>query len=652
MQVLFCMFDETDSAMNLTFSQRKSLNSSFLDIRNYLSGKAIGITRDVALLNETVKCLFSFQFGELSNRFMAEPTGLAEAYRSAFREVKTQIPTVFPPDEELLLDPTSIAFIHQIFLQQDFDSSELDPLSLLYQAFIGSEIRGNEGQFFTPHEAVKFIVEAIDPRPGETIIDPACGAGSFLSYSARYLLRQGANPASIASSLYGVEKDEYLANLSQAHVALSTKQVGPIVCGDSIERVVQHNGPIPFMADGEFDIVLANPPFGAKIVVGSDSSKAKFELGYKWTKAADGTYTKTKTLQKKPTPQVLFMELCVRLLKPGGRLGIVVPESLLTSGSTRYVADYLRRNLHFDAIIGMPENLFKTSGKGGTHTKTCILIGRKVSAAAAKANQMFMAEAKWCGHDSRGNVIPNNDLPSILANYQHQQPRGALGYFLAQDDIKDNVLAPRYYDPEPAEMLQQLAATHDLVSIGELLDQNVIEMKTGDEIGKLAYGTGSIPFIRTSDISNWEIKLDPKHGVSEEIYQRYATKQDVREGDILMVRDGTYLIGTCAIISKYDEKILYQSHLYKIRVNDKHKMNPYILLAALSSEPVKRQIQAKRFTLDIIDSLGNRIRELILPIPRDPEKRERVASMVERSIMDRIESRELARLAKLEVVSG
>ncbi|MGQ4809970.1 hypothetical protein NKDENANG_03413 [Candidatus Entotheonellaceae bacterium PAL068K] len=82
-------------------------------------------------------------------------------------------------------------------------------------------------------------------------------------------------------------------------------------------------------------------------------------------------------------------------------------------------------------------------------------------------------------------------------------------------------------------------------------------INTGHEVGKLAYGTGPIPFIRTSDIANWEIKLDPKHAVSTEIYEGFKDRQDVQAGDILMVRDGTYLVGTCAIVSKADTAIVY-----------------------------------------------------------------------------------------------
>ena len=136
-------------------------------------------------------------------------------------------------------------------------------------------------------------------------------------------------------------------------------------------------------------------------------------------------------------------------------------------------------------------------------------------------------------------------------------------------------------------------------------------------MGKLAYGTGNIPFIRTSDIANWEIKLDPKQGLSEETYQLLKEKQDVRPLDILMVKDGAYLVGTCAMITESDTRIVYQSHLWKIRSLDHHRLNPYLLLALLSSPIVKQQVRAKQFTQDIIDTLGKRVYELVLPFPKD-----------------------------------
>ena len=93
---------------------------------------------------------------------------------------------------------------------------------------------------------------------------------------------------------------------------------------------------------------------------------------------------------------------------------------------------------------------------------------------------------------------------------------------------------------------------------GNLLRDGILTIDTGHEVGKLAYGTGPIPFIRTSDIANWEIKLDPKHVISADIYEGLKDRQDVQAGDILMVRDGTYLVGTCAIVSEADTTIVYQ----------------------------------------------------------------------------------------------
>jgi type I restriction enzyme M protein len=124
-----------------------------------------------------------------------------------------------------------------------------------------------------------------------------------------------------------------------------------------------------------------------------------------------------------------------------------------------------------------------------------------------------------------------------------------------------------------------------------------------------------MPFIRTSDISNWELKADPKQSVSEIIYE--ANKQDVRSEDIFLVRDGTYLVGTSAIVTARDEKVLFSGGIYKLRVLNRAKLNPYLFLALLNTPIVRRQMRAKQFTRDIIDTLGKRLFEVAIPIPKD-----------------------------------
>jgi len=286
-----------------------------------------------------------------------------------------------------------------------------------------------------------------------------------------------------------------------------------------------------------------------------------------------------------------------------------------------------------------------------------LLVLEKDGKSAIERPKIFMAEAKWCGKNSRGQRIDKDDLPEILNKYNQYSSKQLEtfeydGYQVKYQDIVDNVLAPRYYNPEVNSTLDTLIDTHELITVGDMVKNHILEIKRGDEIGGMNYGSGNIPFVRTSDISNWEVKIDPKQGVSEEVYNQYKSKQDVQENDLLMVKDGTYLIGTCAIITKYDKKILYQSHLYKIRVIDRTKLSPFLLLAILSSDPVQQQIKSKRFTQDIIDSLGNRINEIVLPIPKSKKLHEEIAVLVEKTIKERAEARELARKATEAVIKG
>lgn len=209
-------------------------------------------------------------------------------------------------------------------------------------------------------------------------------------------------------------------------------------------------------------------------------------------------------------------------------------------------------------------------------------------------------------------------------------------YWIQSDKIRGKIFIPKYYNPEIDASLDALAKTHNLSPISALIENDVLAAATGDEIGKNAYGTGDIPFVRTSDISNWEIKAAPKQGVSREIYDEYARAQDVQEGDILVVRDGTYLIGTNCFVTRVDKELIYQSHLLKLRVKDTEQLDPHILFLALNSPIAQRQIRSFQFTADIIDTIGARFFDTILPIPRSEQTRASLASRTQAALTSRM----------------
>lgn len=635
----------------------------FRSLRNYLAGQFVGATRDEILLDELLKCLFCKLYIELglvsAPKAENDLINYAKIIQSVFRQVREDFPDIYNSNSKILLEAE---VIYKVVTDCSFSliDAKSDPIGDAFEVFVGSESQSRSGQFFTPRSVTDLLVKAVDPQPGELIIDPACGAGGFLTSVARYWHEGGMSTQEISkcaiNNFYGIDKDEYLVNLAKLHISLLTGGHPNILCGDSL--ALQNNlSTIREKAANEgFDVLLANPPFGVRIVAAKPEVLDQFLLARKWKFYPDlEKWCPTTEIKTQVPPQVLFVERCLSLLKPGGRMGIVLPESILSNKSYRYVVEYLLEKSSIQAVIGMPEALFKTSGKGGTHTKTCLVIAEKKGKQSDKKNMIFMAEAKWCGQDSRARTIPNNDLPQIGENLKlfkqnETFDQSALGFMIDAGAVQSNVLCPRYYDPQVNDDLTSLENTHTLLTFGQLVKDGILKVSTGDELGKLSYGSGDIPFIRTSDLSNWELKADPKHGVDRKIFESFKKKQDVQVNDILMVKDGTYLIGTCAIVTEYDREIIYQSHLYKIRIMPNNLgLNPFLLLAVLTSPVVQRQIKSKQFTQDIIDSLGERINELVLPIPKSEELCQEITEMVRTVINDRVEARELAKKARLAV---
>ena len=199
--------------------------------------------------------------------------------------MRKDYPEIFEPNEEILLEPPILLHVMKSL---DFQllEADRDPIGDAYEVFAGSESRARSGQFFTPSNAMDLLVEAVGPNPGESIIDPACGAGGFLASVARYLRRKGCTTdqvARAAGNFHGIEKDAYLANLARLHVSLLTRGHVRIQCGDSLALRTEQGGPLEdSMPVSGYDVLLTNPPFGASIVAANPEVLQSFQLARKW----------------------------------------------------------------------------------------------------------------------------------------------------------------------------------------------------------------------------------------------------------------------------------------------------------------------------------------------------------------------------------
>jgi len=645
----------------------------FRNIRNHLAGMTSGITRDEVFAQEIIKILFCKVYDEKNTRlsdlvrFYTTPEDtekkIITRISDLFSHIISKYPDIFTKKDKIDLDANSLKYVVLSLQEFCITDADRDAIGDVFEVFIGPALRGSEGQFFTPKNAVEMMVKIINPKPGELILDPACGAGGFLTMSLDSIwakldnnakkekwseLKLNKQKTESASKLFGIDKDNFQVKVTKAFMSLLTNGSSNIFCDNSLRDYFRDENNISKAIKLEkFDVILTNPPFGSKIQIVGEEILSQYDLARDWKKDKIKQWVKTKNISKKQAPQILFIERCLQLLKPGGRLGIILPETLFGNPSHGYIVEYIKQNAKFISLISFPDELFQPH----THSKTCAVFLEKKK--PVEDYEFFVGIAEWCGHDSRGNKVPRDDIPLIseryFTNLKNQKDSDHLGFMKKISEIKKNIIIPKYYNPDIEKELKILKKTHDIVSIQSLVDDNKISLSTGVEIGKLNYGTGSIPFVRTSDISNWEIKLDPKQGVNSIIYDKFKKKCDLQLDDILMVRDGTYLIGNTAMITKHDTKSLFQSHILKIRVLDPNSISPHILMASLNSKIVKKQIRAKQFTQEIIDTLGKRILEIQIPIPKDKEKQNKIEREVKHIISSRSDLRERAKKASIEI---
>jgi type I restriction enzyme M protein len=525
----------------------------------------------------------------------------------------------------------------------DLSRAPAHALGEAFQALMGPRLRGEKGQFFTPKSLVRAMVEIVDPKPGEAVADPACGTGGFLAETQIYQLR--AYPGErMSGKLVGVDKDTGLARLASALLKIVSRERGRIYNFNSLSVAEwrQHTGASVAEA---YDVVLTNPPFGARIGVKDRMILGDFDLGHVWSQGKGlGRWLQTGALCNSQDPQILFLELCVRALKAGGRLGIVLPEGVFGNRQTSYVWEWLEEQGDVTALLDCPRTMFQP----GTDTKTNVLFFTKTG--EKKPGQTdpttLVAVALHCGHDRRGHLY-RDDFPDIAGAFHEGRERDR--YWRAAALKGQRYLVPRYHYGRDEVSASEVGVTQGARSatLGELVKAKIIRIRKGHEVGSAAYGTGTVPFVRTSDLSNFEISTDPTKAVSEAVYEEFAAQQKLKAGDILMVVDGRYRIGTTALLTEQNVRCVVQSHMRIISTLNRDRLDPYELLYALNLPSVKLQTRSLVFIQSTLGTLGNRLLELRIPLLHgDGPWRDRIARF--RQTLER----RSGLLADLQAMSG
>ncbi|MHC4744757.1 MAG: HsdM family class I SAM-dependent methyltransferase, partial [Planctomycetota bacterium] len=345
---------------------------------------------------------------------------------------------IFEPDERINLKSATGREIVRLLERYNLSDTSEDIKGIAFERFLGRTFRGEIGQFFTPRTIVEFMVRMVEPKENDKLCDPASGSGGFLirffeivreqiladvdqqyrKYRAeiegkerwsrkkkaealrkRYaqLQKQGdvtANGSRLwrlsNTCIYGTDANDRMARTSKMNMILH---------GDGHGGVHHHDGFINVngIFEERFDIVLTNPPFGANVepsdvvlkgdVAVPDDVFRRYvgEYGDAYkdaqsrVEAAEGKpiaslFDLPRGEKSKVKTEILFIERCLALLKPGGRFGIVLPEGIFNNPSLAYVRTFCEDRAYIRAVVSLPQETFYSSGAS---VKASLLFMRK-----------------------------------------------------------------------------------------------------------------------------------------------------------------------------------------------------------------------------------------------------------------------------------
>ena len=382
-----------------------------------------------------------------------------------FDEVKKRYSTVFRGNEEITLSDRALAFMVSELAKYDFGRTDVDAKGAAYQEIVGTNLRGDRGQYFTPRGAIKLVVSILDPKPNERVIDPACGTGGFLTATLAHLAHmfqaeKGIEPGAestqefisiqerlgefVKKNLFGADFDPFLVRAAQMNAVMASNAEAHLFNINSLEFPAGH---LPGLTEakkdaelGTMDVILTNPPFGSEIPITDLNILKPFELAHIWERTADGGFRNTGRLQGSVAPEVLFIERCVDWLKDGGRMGIVLPDGILGNPGDEYIRWWILRHTWVLASVDLPVEVFVVEAKVNILTSLLFLkkkSQREVQAADLSGKNdypVFMAVAERVGVDRRGNTLYKRgpDGEELLEEVEETERIRVNGHFVTR----------------------------------------------------------------------------------------------------------------------------------------------------------------------------------------------------------------------------
>ena len=378
---------------------------------------------------------------------------VADRIRGLFEELKESqvFRDVFDGSEQIMLSDRGLAFVAAELAKYSFLDATVDVKGTAYETIVSNTLKQEAGQFFTPRNIIKCMVEMLDPDKNTRVLDPACGSGGFLVTvldHVRHKITRNLYPelddVRLAARVNTPEVDELVRNYAEKMIfgfdfdpdLKKAARMNMVMAGDghsnifninsldypqgdkpdrpliaeAVNESIKHSKDKDFPfgtsadnAQGKFDMIFTNPPFGAKVEVDVEIAR-RYALNSN-------------------APEVLFIEACYNFLKPGGKMGIVLPDGILGNPNTESVRKWILENFKLLASVDLPVETFLPQ----VGVQASLLFLQKKTAEELlipldkEDYDVFMAIVEQVGKDRRGVPIYKKDEDGAEILFAHEK---------------------------------------------------------------------------------------------------------------------------------------------------------------------------------------------------------------------------------------
>ncbi len=537
---------------------------------------------------------------------------LLHRIRSLFDTVKSKHPDLFPQTETLRLGTKAISHI-VIELQSYSISNSVGAVIAAYKKMVGNMEADYSGQFFTPENVASLIVQLLDPKAHEAFLDPASGSGELLLKAMLYVwsvISESSKDSSYAheakvkysrEKLFGIDINEKAVNLSKMLMLLRGDGHSNIFVGDTLSSKIPEIEAV--VSGGGFDVIAIDPPL---IPVVPD---LQVLMGYELGKAL-----------KKPSIMLLLMEKCLKMLKPRGRMAIVVPDGFLFDYSFRYARRFVLDKAFLRAVISLGSPFLEY----GVTLKASVLVLEKKEKGEKNLDYNVFMAARREELGLKKNVSSPSSIETIVILYKQFSESN----LRAVEAKKDVYIVPASNLSEDRWDVGFRAPEYEVKELkeGKRIRDFASEVIRGIRIPTREYldepAESAVPYIRVMDIVNGKISKSRLKYIRPRDF--HSQKSRLRRGDILFSNTGT--IGKVALVGSELEGAQVGPNLLVLRVDESVVKSEY-LCSVLKTDAVQNQLLRLSYGSTIMFLSISNFKNIVVPVPPIEEQERRLSKI-------------------------